>query len=283
MTGTGAGEPNRQKQAPAVPDQALAVARAAAREAAAAIVPLFRTGDLEVEHKHDNSPVTVADRRAEMIIRRHIGQAFPGHRIWGEEYGGEPSAQGWQWLIDPLDGTKSFVRGNPVFSIQIALWHDGRPMLAVSHVPVGGECAWAVRGRGAVIDGQPVQAGKTIDLARAAVSIGNVGRLAADARAWSGLAGIAGQAWRLRGYGDYLHYHLLARGGIDAVIESDVGILDIAALCLLVTEAGGVFTDLAGRPVGLQTTSVLAAATPDLHAELARRLGDIELSCPDPT
>ena len=231
----------------AVLERALSVAQAAAREAAAAIVPLFRSQGLEVEHKDDDSPVTIADRHAEAIIRRHIGQAFPGHRIWGEEYGGEPSAEGWQWLVDPLDGTKSFVRGNPVFSTQIALWHDGQPVLGLSHVPVGGECAWAVRGRGAFIDGQPVRVGAGTKLAQAAVSIGNVASLAADARAWAGLSGIARGAWRLRGYGDYLHYHLLARGGIDAVVESDVGILDIAALCLLVTEAGGVFTDLARR------------------------------------
>ncbi len=273
MNGAGAGATRGNHPAEDLAEQALAVARAAADEAAAAIVPLFRAQDLQVEHKADDSPVTIADRNAEAIIRRHIGQAFPDHRIWGEEFGGEPSAEGWQWLIDPLDGTKSFVRGNPVFSIQIALWHDGRPVLGLSHVPIGGECAWAIRGRGAFIDGQPVATRADVALAQAAVSIGNVGRLAANAPAWDGLAGIAGSAWRLRGYGDYLHYHLLARGGVDAVIESDVGILDIAALCLLVSEAGGVFTDLAGRPIGLQTTSVLAAATPALHADLARRLG----------
>lgn len=270
---TPAGSNGHRFPPPALAARALEVARAAATEAAAAIVPLFRSQDLAVEHKADQSPVTLADRRAEAIIRRHIGQAFPEHRIWGEEYGGQPSAEGWQWLVDPLDGTKSFVRGNPVFSIQIALWHDGEPMLAYSQVPASGERAWAIRGGGAFIDGEPVRVRAATSLARAVVSIGNVGRLAASSGAWTGLAGIARTAWRLRGYGDYLHYHLLARGGVDAVIESDVGILDIAALCLLVTEAGGVFTDLAGRPLSLATTSVLAAADPTLHAELLHRLG----------
>lgn len=249
-------------------DGALDVARAAAHEAAGQILPLYRHATLDIERKADDSPVTEADRAAERIIRKRIGAAFPDHAIWGEEFGGESSAQGWQWLVDPLDGTKSFVRGSPVFSTQIALWRDGVPMLGVSHVPVTGENAWALRGGGAFIDGERVRCRRTMRIEDAAISTGNLKSLACGS-GWLSLANIVVRAWRIRGYGDYLHYHLLACGGVDAVIESDVHVLDIAALCLVVEEAGGVFTDLSGAPVTPGTTSVLAAATPELHAELS--------------
>lgn len=251
--------------------QALDVAQAAAKAAAAAIRPHFRSAVLAVESKADASPVTEADRAAERAIREHIGAAFPDHAIWGEEYGGARDGEGWLWLVDPLDGTKSFVRGNPVFSTQIALWCDRVPVLAVSHVPATGETAWATRGGGAWIDGARVRCLGTERIEKAAISIGNLKTLAGGG-GWAALAHIVGRAWRMRGYGDYLHYHLLARGGIDAVIESDVHILDIAALALIVREAGGVFTDLRGQPLTLATTSVLAAATPALHAELLAAL-----------
>ena len=254
-----------------VPERALQVARAAALAAGEQIRPFFRDAALRVDGKADDSPVTEADRAAERSIRAHIEAAFPDHAIWGEEYGGERRGDGWQWLVDPLDGTKSFVRGSPVFSTQIALWRDGVPMLAVSHVPATGECAWAVRGGGAHIEGARVSCRDIRQVEEAAVSTGNLKTLAAGA-GWLALADIVRRAWRIRGYGDYLHYHLLARGGVDAVIESDVHILDIAALCLIVEEAGGVFTDIDGCPVDLSTRSVLAAATPALHAELLTAL-----------
>ena len=252
--------------------RALPLARAAAQAAASRILPHYRRSDLQVDGKADDTPVTEADRGAERVIRDYLGQAFPGHAIWGEEFGGDADASGWMWLVDPLDGTKSFVRGSPVFSTQIALWHDGVPMLGVSHVPVDGECAWASRGDGAFIDGERVHTATTTELAQAAISLGNLKSLAAG-DGWKALSGVVQRAWRTRGYGDYLHYHMLARGSLDAVIESDVHVLDIAALCLVIEEAGGVFTDLQGKPVGRQTGSVLAAATPQLHAELLRSLG----------
>lgn len=251
--------------------RALPLARAAAQAAATRILPHYRRADLAVEGKADDTPVTEADRGAERVIREYLSQAFPDHAIWGEEFGGDADAGGWLWLVDPLDGTKSFVRGNPVFSTQIALWHDGVPMLGVSHVPVGGECAWASRGDGAFIDGERVHTATTTTIESAAISLGNLKTLAAGP-GWSALSGLVRRAWRTRGYGDYLHYHMLARGGIDAVIESDVHVLDIAALCLIVEEAGGVFTDLDGAPVCSGTGSVLAAATPELHGELLRSL-----------
>jgi histidinol-phosphatase len=108
-------------------------------------------------------------------------------------------------------------------------------------------------------------------LAEAFISTGNIGALAASSAAWTRFGALVGRVGRVRGYGDFVHYHLLARGALDVVIESDVNILDIAAVTVIVREAGGVFTDLSGRPVGLDTTSVLATNTP-LHAPVLQVL-----------
>ena len=250
-------------------DHALAVALAAARAAGDRIVQHFRQG-VAVEIKPDATPVTIADREAEDIIRAALLAAFPGHAILGEERG-RAGEGAYLWLVDPLDGTKSFVRGTPFFSTQIALMHAGELVLGVSHAPAYGETMWARRGGGAWLDGQRVHVSTVADVGDAALSMGNVKSLARDAAAWQAFGGLVEAVNRTRGYGDFCHYHLLARGGLDIVIESDVNILDIAALAVIVREAGGVFTSLEGAPLSLDTRSVLAA-TPGLHGPLLRRL-----------
>jgi histidinol-phosphatase len=240
-----------------------------AREAAlAASMPILRYyhGDFEVETKADHTPVTIADREAEQCIRDIILQAFPEHGIHGEEYGSERGDADYLWLVDPIDGTKSFVRGYGMFSTQIALMHGGEIIVAVSSAPAMAELGWAVKGAGAWLDGQPLHVSAHTNPEGASISTGNLGSLATSPR-WPLLGEVLAAAGRTRGYGDFYHYHRLAAGQVDAVIESDVNVLDIAALSLIVTEAGGVFTDLDGRPVGLQTRSVLAA-NPTLHAAL---------------
>lgn len=250
-------------------DRALDVALDAARAAGVRIARHFAHG-VEVEIKPDATPVTIADREAEDIIRATLRKAFPEHAILGEERGRDGEGE-FLWLVDPLDGTKSFVRGTPYFSTQIALLHAGELVLGVSHAPQYGETMWARRGGGAYIDGRRIGVAATQTVQDAALSFGNIKTLAADARRWSALAGVVGAANRVRGYGDFCHYHLLARGALDAVIESDVNILDIAALAVIVREAGGVFTDLEGKGLTLDTRSVLAA-TPALHEPLLARL-----------
>lgn len=248
---------------PAFLDAALEVAKRAAA-AAAEVINRYYRGQFEVIHKADDSPVTRADIESEQAIRAVLSAAFPDHAIYGEEEG--TTGQGdWLWLVDPIDGTKSFVRGYPMFSTQIALMHRGELVLGVSCAPAAGELAWARRGGGAFLDGQPIRLADAQPLERSALSTGNLKTLAA-APGWATLAGLVRRAGRTRGYGDYYHYHLLARGGIDLVIESDVNILDIAALAVIVREAGGVFTDLDGAAPGLDTTTVLAG-NPALHAE----------------
>ena len=249
----------------------LRAALTAAKAAAEDIMCYYR-GNFEIELKPDQTPVTVADRRAEEIIGGILLDAFPEHGFYGEESGKKQADADYLWLVDPIDGTKSFVAGYGMFSTQIALMHRGDLVLGVSSAPANGELAWAMRGTGSELDGVPVHVGDISTLADASISTGNLRSLARSDK-WENLGRIIAQVNRIRGYGDYFHYHRLAAGQLDAVIESDVNILDIAALYVIVTEAGGLFTDLQGRPVGLGTTSVLAA-TPGLHPLLLEMLND---------
>ncbi|MGH8172474.1 MAG: inositol monophosphatase family protein [Rhodanobacteraceae bacterium] len=249
---------------------ALDVAQRAADAAEAVILPRYRAQDFAVETKSDTTPVTEVDRAAEAAIKRVLRAEFPHHAYYGEEEGREGDGD-FLWLIDPIDGTKSFVRGYPFFSTQIALMHAGEIVLGVSAAGAFGERAWAMRGGGAFLSSQSSE-GRRIKVSEAlefgpgtAISTGNLKTLAAGPR-WNALANLVGRNGRSRGYGDFLHYHLLARGAIDLVIESDLNILDIAPLAVIVREAGGVFTDLEGRDIGLDTRSVLAGP-PAMHAQ----------------
>jgi len=247
----------------------LAVALDAAR-AAADLSRRYYEGGVTVRTKADRTPVTEADVECERAIRDIVLGAFPDHGFYGEETGRTAAEADRLWLVDPIDGTKGFVRRYPFFSTQIALMHRGELVLGVSSGTMFDELAWAERGRGAYLNGRRLAVSDTAELGRAAVSAGNLKSLAAGA-GWGAWGEIVAAVDRIRGYGDFYHYHLLAAGKIDAVVESDVNILDVAALAVIVTEAGGRFTDLDGRPPGLETRSVLAA-NPALHALLLERL-----------
>lgn len=241
-----------------------------AAKAAAEISRRYFRGNLRVTTKADRTPVTQADVECEEAIRSIILERFPEHGFYGEETGCSALESPDLWLVDPLDGTKAFVRQYPFFSTQIALMRDGVPVLGVSSAPLFDEVAWAERGRGAWLNGARVRVSGVDELQRAALSTGNLKSLAAS-EGWSRFGEIVTVLDRIRGYGDFYQYHLLAAGKIDAVIESDVGVLDVAALAVIVQEAGGVFTDLNGKAPGLDTRSVLAA-NPALHAALLERL-----------
>ena len=238
----------------------------AAAEAASAETMNYYRGAFEVELKEDQTPVTVADRRAEDIIRDTLLGAFPEHGFFGEESGRRQADAEYLWLVDPIDGTKSFVGGYGMWSTQIALMHRGELVLGVSSAPATRELAYAARGLGAFLDGEAISVSAKCVLEEASVSTGNLQTMARSPQ-WQRLGEILARVNRTRGYGDYYHYHRLAAGQLDAVIESDVNILDVAALAVIVEEAGGVFTDLEGKPLALDTTSVLAA-TPGLHGQL---------------
>ena len=182
---------------------------------------------------------------------------FPGDGFYGEESAAERLDAEHLWLVDPIDGTKSFVRGYPMFSTQIAVMRRGRLELGVSSAPAYGETAWAERGAGAFQDGARLAVSRIARLEQATLSTGNLRSLANGPR-WAAFGRLVARLDRIRGFGDFLHYHLLAAGKIDAVLESDIHILDIAALTVIVEEAGGRVTDLEGAPIGLATRSILA-------------------------
>lgn len=245
---------------------ALGVAQRAADAAELVIRPRYRCQDFSVITKADATPVTEADREAEGVIKRVLRGDFPDHAFYGEEEGREGDSE-FLWLIDPIDGTKAFVRGYPMFSTQIALMHAGELVLGVSAAGEYGERAWATLGGGAFLNGKPIRVADTREFGpKTAISTGNLKSLAASPARWNVYADLVRRVGRIRGYGDFLHYHLLARGAIDLVIESDLNILDIAPLVVIVREAGGVFTDLDGADIGLDTHSALAG-THALHAQ----------------
>ncbi len=240
-----------------MPSKELSAAIEAAQAAAQLIRSFYQKG-VAVRTKADASPVTEADECAEELIRATLSRRFPGYGFYGEE-GGQHSMQAESvWLVDPIDGTKSFVRETPFFSTQIALMRAGELVLGVSSAPAYGEIAWAERGGGAHLNDKAVRVSAIAQLSHAHVSTGNLKTLTTGSQ-WARLGALIRAVSRTRGYGDFVHYHLLARGALDVVIESDVNILDIAAVAVIVREAGGTFTDLAGGELNLRTTSVLAS------------------------
>ncbi len=254
---------------PSQASEHLNVALEAAR-IAADISRSYFSGDFKVNIKADLTPVTQADVECEEAIREIILQRFPEHGFFGEETGRTRQDTDYLWLVDPIDGTKGFVRQYPFFSTQIALMQDGEIILGVSSGTMLDELAWAEKGKGAWLNGKRLAVSGVADAERAAVSTGNLKSLA-QSDGWSRLGEIVARADRIRGYGDFYHYHLLASGKIEAVIESDVNILDVAALSIIVNEAGGVFTDLNGKQPDLDVRSVLAA-NPALHATYLEQL-----------
>ncbi|QHS11030.1 inositol monophosphatase family protein [Sinimarinibacterium sp. NLF-5-8] len=253
----------------------LTAALEAARAASDLIRKAYR-GNFDVQYKADASPVTEVDVAAERAIKAVLQKHFPDYGFYGEETGRDHADAEYLWLVDPIDGTKSFVRGYPIFSVQIALMHKGELIAGVSCAPCWneglGELVWAEKGAGAwrgLLD-TPMdqferwQVSSVDQLNKATLSTGNLTTLA-RAPQWAALGTLIPQLHRIRGYGDFVHYHLLASGKIDAVVESDVNILDIAALTVIVREAGGTLTDLNGGPVTLDIRTV-RASNGKLHA-----------------
>jgi histidinol-phosphatase len=228
-----------------------------AAEQAAVIARSLYQHNIEVRIKADKSPVTEADVRCETAIREILETRFPSYGFFGEETGSRDTQAENLWLVDPIDGTKAFVREYPMFSTQIALMRRGEIVLGVSSAPVYGELCHAERGQGAYLNGKRLSVSQISTVESAALSSGNLKSLAAGNQ-WTRYGALVSRLNRIRGYGDFLHYHLLAGGKIDAVVETDVNILDIAACVAIVNEAGGRFTELGGAPISLQSTSVLA-------------------------
>jgi len=241
-----------------------------ASKAAAEVIKKYYQGSFQVEIKNDQTPVTEVDIQAEKIIKEIILNAFPDHGFYGEETNRENHDSDFLWLVDPIDGTKGFVRGYPFFSTQIALMHKSQIVLGVSNAPIFEEIIFAELGKGSWIDNHRTKVSKTSKIESSTISTGNLKSLALSEK-WSNFGKIVSRIDRIRGYGDFYHYHLLATGKIDAVIESDVNILDVAALSIIISESGGVFTDLNGKKPDLNIKSILAA-NPILHPEIKSHL-----------
>jgi len=228
-----------------------------AASAAADVIRRYYQRNLKITIKADKSPVTEADVETEKVIRSIVSAQFPDHGFYGEETGTSAMDADYVWVVDPIDGTKAFIREYPMFSTQIALMHRGRLIVGVSSAPAYGELAYGEIGVGAWLNDLPIAVSRIDNLESAALSTGNLKTLATGPR-WPAVGRMIGRLSRIRGYGDFLHYHLLASGRIDAVIESDVNILDVGACAVIVEAAGGRFTDLEGQPMALDSTSVLA-------------------------
>lgn len=235
----------------------LTVAKRAAEAAEQVIKKYYKADEQGLEIKSDATPVTLADKECEQVIRSILSQAFPEHGVYGEELGHSDNEDSdFLWLIDPIDGTKSFVRGYGYFSTQIALMHQGELVLGVSNAPIYGEMAWATKGAGAFLNDERIKVNEAFAAHSACISSGNIHSLVKEK--WQQFGQLLLKFGKTRGYGDFCHYHLLASGKIDLVVESDVNILDIAALTVIVREAGGVVTDLSGHDINLDTRSVMA-------------------------
>jgi histidinol-phosphatase len=228
----------------------------------------FRAADLLVETKPDLTPVTEADRAVERALRQRIAAARPGHGVVGEELGGDGDGDA-RWILDPIDGTKNYVRGIPVFATLIALERDGAVALGVASAPALGRRWWALRGEGAFADGRPIRVSRVARLADAQLSFSSLGGW--DERGLGDrFLALARQCWRTRAFGDFWSHVLVAEGAADVAVEPEVALWDLAALQVIVEEAGGRFTDLAGaaRPDGGSAVSTNGLLHPPVLAAL---------------
>ncbi|MGO9819805.1 MAG: inositol monophosphatase family protein [Solirubrobacteraceae bacterium] len=226
-------------------EEDLALALALADLADSITIERFGATDLAVETKPDLTPVTDADRAVELALRERIAAARPSDAVLGEEYGVTGGAGRRRWIIDPIDGTKSYLRGMATWSTLIALELDGAIVLGVVAMPVLGRRWWGSRGGGAFADGRPIR-------------VSGIASLADAQLAWSGiqewdevdrldqLIALGRACWRTRGVGDSWQYMLVAEGAAEIALDPSVSLWDLAALKVIIEEAGGRFTDLGG-------------------------------------
>ncbi|MEX2223038.1 MAG: inositol monophosphatase family protein [Candidatus Rokuibacteriota bacterium] len=232
----------------------VAAAIKAAR-AAGEIAMRYYRGGFEVTIKPDQTPVTQADREAEQAIKRVLGRAFPNHGFLGEELG-EEGPKDRRWIIDPIDGTRNFIRRVPVWAVLIGLEEAGEVTAGVVFNPASNELFWARRGDGAWADGERLQASGCATLKDAMLLHADLHLLRAGGY-WDRFVRVVDACGRTRGFGDYYGYGLVASGKAEIYLETDLKPWDVAPVKILVEEAGGRLTDFAGRPT-IYSGSVLA-------------------------
>ncbi|MGE0432024.1 MAG: inositol monophosphatase [Planctomycetota bacterium] len=232
------------------------IARQAAEAAGVIHLQHFRSPGLKVEHKADRTPVTVADRDSEQAIRDVLRKLAPGLAIKGEEFGLEAGTDGQTsdlWLIDPIDGTKNFVTGLPIFASLIGLVLDGRVAVGVVHAPAlgrnglpVGDTWWAHRGGGAWLNNERIHVSTVSDLASAALGVGGLKHMS-DATRWALVHRLVQRTARTRGFGDWYGHVLVADGRMDIMVDPIVADYDLGPLPVLLEEAGGRFSAISGE------------------------------------
>lgn len=259
----------------------LALAHLLADTADSISMARFRALDLKVDRKPDLTPVSDADTAVEKAIRATLARARPRDAVLGEEFGATEAAAGTgtrRWIIDPIDGTKNFVRGVPIWGTLIALMAGDEVVVGLVSAPALGRRWWAGAGHGAY-------AGRH-QSAATRIQVSGVNALADASFCHSSIGGweeigkldalldIMRASWRSRAYGDFYGYMLLAEGALDVMVEPELSLWDVAALIPIVTEAGGTFTDLGGRAGPTGGSAI--ATNGKLHAEILGRLGVAE-------
>ncbi|MFO1175115.1 MAG: inositol monophosphatase family protein [Paracoccaceae bacterium] len=247
-------------------DQMLARAIEVTVQASAIPMTHFRK-PLELVAKADETPVTIADRDTETFIRRKLAEAFPEDGLFGEEFGVAEGRSGALWIIDPIDGTRSFITGNPLFGMLLGRVVAGVPEVGVVRMPALGETFAGARGRGAWLNGAPIRVRATKTLAEAMLYVNEAEKIeAADPARFARLCR-AGHTRRM-GYDCYPHA-LVAAGQIDVVVDCGLQPYDYLPLIALVEGAGGVICDWQGRALTLQSDGrVITAATPELRDQM---------------
>ncbi|THV43274.1 histidinol-phosphatase [Glycomyces buryatensis] len=235
----------------------------------------FRSSDLRVSTKPDMTEVSDADTTIEEVLRSTLSRARPRDGVYGEEFGDNPGASGRKWVIDPIDATRNYVRGVPVWATLIALFERGEPVVGVVSAPALNRRWWAMKGAGAWAGrdqrgGKKIQVSRVSKLADASVSYSSITNWNKVDRQGA-MLGLLHEVWRERGFGDFYSYCLLAEGCVDIVAEPEVALWDLAPLALIVEEAGGTFTDLKGRPGPDGGTAV--ATNGLLHEPVLDRIG----------
>lgn len=251
-------------------DDDIALAQRLADAAGAAIRPYYRAAH-GLETKADTSPVTLADRAAEAAMRTILGAERPQDGIVGEEYGNERENANRVWVLDPIDGTRSFIAGRPIFGTLIALLVDGRPVLGVIDQPIGRERWLGVTGRQTLFNGGAVRTRSCTRLADAHIATSGPRYFSADQLArFSSLCDSARDTlWG----GDCYNYGLVASGHLDLVVEAGLKLFDFAALVPVVEGAGGRMSDWSGRPLDASSDGrVVAAGDPALVDEVLERM-----------
>lgn len=240
------------------------VAIAAVERAGRMTLEYFQT-DLDVEEKADRTPVTIADRAAEEQLRGDLARAFPEDGILGEEFGEQTGRSGRRWIVDPIDGTQSFIRGVPLYGVLLGLEERGACVVGAVAFPALGLTLWAARGGGAFLNGRPIRVSRATSLAGATVLAGDCKPEYYGDR-YAGFQALLRRGARQRGWGDCYGHALVAMGRAEAMVDVELSPWDCAALVPIVEEAGGAFFDWDGNDTiyGGSGISTPAALRPEV-------------------